>query len=1461
MASGNQIDSGDGRAINSKSRSVNVPLPAKLDLHGGSLDQSWKKFKRSWRNYLVASRVGEESHDFQTAVFLSCIGDDANDVYDGFDFEPGQERNMDAVLAKFESFCVGQTNEVYESYKFFKRSQEPGETVDCYVAVLRRMIKNCNYGSTQIEDRILRDRVVAGVTNDTIRQKFLQENGLSLKKCIDIARVHETSTAQAKAMGEEQIHKLHTKTGKKPAAGGGPPGGMSGKHKGRQTVSRNSCKFCGYKHKHGRQFCPAWGEACRSCDQKNHFLSCCPNSHKANILQDQDSDSQSEDEIDNAVFMCLSETNTKKSESETNTKKSESETNKKKSESGTKTKKSDSGTKKKKSEHETNAKKSERETLAKKSESETTCAREREIVQVCDVENSVHAKMIVNDVEVVFQLDSGATINSMSLSLYKKVTGDHALEKIMPCKKTLVMYDKSTIKPVGEITLQVINPKNNDEFKVRFIIVKEAVRPILGCRAVQLMKLLTVNFSNISVVNAEPVHVVNVVNDFDDVFEGEIGTLEGNLGLVIDKTVPSVKLPCRRWPNPVKEKVRVEIERLEGLGVVEKVTQPTDWISSLVVTMKPNGQARLCIDPKPLNKAIMRNHYPMRTLDDVIEELAGAEFFTHLDARNGFWHVKLTEKSKHLTTFETPFGKYCWKRMPFGISSAPEEFQRRMDEALAGLPGVFAVHDDIILWGKKQENESASDNHDKNLRGLLQRCREKGIKLNKEKLELKQREISYLGHTISRDGVKADPKKVDAIKKLETPKDKQGVQRILGVVGYLQKFAPHLSGLSAPLRDLIKKDVNFRWDEDVHGAALEKIKQTLSEPPVLRFFDSREENVVLQCDASNFGLGACLMQNNQPVQYASRSLTQTEQNYAQIEKEMLAIVFGLERFERFVYGKLVEVESDHKPLEAIHKKSLLSAPKRLQRMLMRTQKFDYTVRYKKGAEMYIADTLSRAVPVEVGGKPEEKEEIFQTSVEKELESINMAAHVAVSPAKLEELQNATKADEDLQQLMTIVQEGWPEERKQVPYPLQAYFPFREEISFQNGLLFKGERIIVPEQMRNYIAELLHQAHQGYQSCLRRAREVVYWPGMGEHLQQLVGKCSTCQTFQSAQAKEPMIAREIPEIQWQYVACDLFEYAGNDYMVLVDYHSDFFEVDRLDKKTSAEVIFKMKAHFARHGIPEELVSDNAGCFDSREFEKFVDTWGFEHNPSSPLYAQSNGKAENAVKQAKNLMKKAAESKSDVYLALLTLRNTPTEDMKTSPAQRLFSRRTRTLVPSARSLLKPQVCENVEQKLIDKKKKQADAYNRHTKELSTLQPGQVVRVRAGDRWVKSKVEEQVDVRSYKIQTENGRVYRRNRRQLRPTLEQFQTQNQTNIQDKQEKLIRKQNDHAFKEPTETQHQNMFEKKQTEAPQAQSEQQSGHEHNQYDSEHVEAQNTTRPTKVSSWGRAIRKPSRYVEN
>jgi hypothetical protein len=211
-------------------------------------------------------------------------------------------------------------------------------------------------------------------------------------------------------------------------------------------------------------------------------------------------------------------------------------------------------------------------------------------------------------------------------------------------------------------------------------------------------------------------------------------------------------------------------------------------------------------------------------------------------------------------------------------------------------------------------------------------------------VEYKQKEISYLGHILSRQGLKPDPKKISTVQQLPTPEDKQVVQRLLGVVGYLQKCAPNLSDAAAPLRELVKKNVHFRWDEHVHGEALKKVKHILSQPPVLRYFDTSGNcKTTLQCDASKFGLSACLMQDGQPIQYASRAMTETEKEYAQLEKEMLAILFGLERFERYVYGRNIEVETDHKPLETIHKKSLLSAPKRIQRMLLRTQKFQYNV--------------------------------------------------------------------------------------------------------------------------------------------------------------------------------------------------------------------------------------------------------------------------------------------------------------------------------------------------------------------------------------------------------------------------------------------------------------------------------------------------------------------------------------
>ena len=343
--------------------------------------------------------------------------------------------------------------------------------------------------------------------------------------------------------------------------------------------------------------------------------------------------------------------------------------------------------------------------------------------------------------------------------------------------------------------------------------------------------------------------------------------------------------------------------------------------------------------------------------------------------------MELDEQSSYLTTFETPFGRYRWCRLPFGISPAPEIFQHRLELAIQNLPGVKAVADDILIYGEGDSDAEAIRDHDQKLINFLNRCSEQGIKLNKDKFKLRLKELPYIGHVLTPNGLKPDPKKVQVIIDFETPKDVAGVQRFLGLVNYLSKFMSHLSVMCEPIRSLVHADVVWQWTHE-HEEAFSKLKEAISKTPVLRYFDSNEETT-LQCDVSSTGLGATLLQRGQPVAYASRALTPTEQHYAQIEKELLAVVFGMERFNQYTYGRKVFVESDHKPLEIIHKKPLISAPKRLQRMFLRLQKYDLEINYKPGKEMFVADALSRAHPKRQT-KEQCTEEVFEV-----FEEINM----------------------------------------------------------------------------------------------------------------------------------------------------------------------------------------------------------------------------------------------------------------------------------------------------------------------------------------------------------------------------------------------------------------------------------------------------------------------------------------
>ncbi|RXN21598.1 Transposon Ty3-I Gag-Pol [Labeo rohita] len=307
----------------------------------------------------------------------------------------------------------------------------------------------------------------------------------------------------------------------------------------------------------------------------------------------------------------------------------------------------------------------------------------------------------------------------------------------------------------------------------------------------------------------------------------------------------------------------------------------------------------------------MREHYQLPTVEEITCRLSKAKYFTVLDASSGFWQLKLDEASSRLCKFNTPFGRYRFLRLAFGINSAPEVFHRTVGQLFEGIEGVETYIDDLLIWGETKQQ------HDERLRQVLERARVKNFKLNKERCKVGLEEIKYLGHVFSKEGLKPDQSKIEAVKRMPTPECKKDVERFMGMVTFLAKFIPNMSQHTESLRGLTRDDVAWQW-RDEHQHAFDKLKTMLTEAHLLRYYDINLP-VTLSVDASKDGLGAVLLQEDKPIAYALRALTETDQCYVQIEKEMLAIVFGVERFHQYVYGKEINVESDHKPLEVIMK--------------------------------------------------------------------------------------------------------------------------------------------------------------------------------------------------------------------------------------------------------------------------------------------------------------------------------------------------------------------------------------------------------------------------------------------------------------------------------------------------------------------------------------------------------------
>ena len=944
---------------------------------------------------------------------------------------------------------------------------------------------------------------------------------------------------------------------------------------------------------------------------------------------------------------------------------------------------------------------------------------------------------------VSMKLDTGAQCNVLPLHIYNQIS-DRPLK---PSKSRLVSYSGHKLNTVGKVTLLVST--KNKYVPIEFEIVKDKSTPLFGLKACLELNLISRLFS----LNCENTSSEEILENYRDVFEG-LGCLPTEYRIRLEKDAKPIINPPRKIPYALRNKVKNELDRLEKMRVIQKVTEPTEWVNSLVVVEKPNKDVRLCLDPRELNKSILREHFPMKTVEEVAAKVKNAKIYSVLDASNGYWQIKITRDSQTYTTFNSPFGRYKYLRLPFGIKSSSEVFQRAVSQILENIEGCEVIADDILIWGKDKKE------HNERLCAVLDRIKQANMKLNKSKCKIGLSEVAYVGHTFGTEGLKPSSEKIRAIMEIPEPRNKKELQRFMGTVNYLGKFISNLSGINQPLRQLLEKNVEWHW-EDSQKKSFNELKKAITTAPVLQFYDENED-VLLSVDSSKDALGACILQNGHPVAYASRALNKSEQNYAQIEKEMAAIVFGATKFHEYIYAKgPIHVETDHRPLESIFKKPLAQMPPRIQRMMLKVQKYDLRVHYKSGRELWIADTLSRACV------SQDESPICDSDY-----SIFSIENLPCSQRKLSELKEETLKDMELNILKDTVLRGWPENKKEINPRITHYWNFRDEISYFEGLMLKGEKVIIPKSMQKNVIEQIHQkSHLGINKCISRAKDVFYWQGMAAQIKDIVSQCAICNEFKSAQAKEPMIPHEIPSKPWEICATDLFELGKDTYIVLACYYSKFFEVKKIASSSSKSVINVLKENFSRWGIPKILKSDNGPAFASEQFKEFAENYGFEHVTSSPRYSQSMGFIEKYVQICKNVLKKAKKSNSDPYLAILEYRNTPIEGINLSPSQLLMGRRTRTQLPVNDSLLKPQYHDgaNVQNALNERQHIQKYYYDRGAKSLPQLNPGDQIRVRNENKWEPGTVEQRADTpRSYVIQTEKGQKLRRNRRHLLKTSE---------------------------------------------------------------------------------------------
>lgn len=662
--------------------------------------------------------------------------------------------------------------------------------------------------------------------------------------------------------------------------------------------------------------------------------------------------------------------------------------------------------------------------------------------------------------------------------------------------------------------------------------------------------------------------------------------------------------------TPAKRKIYEEaFKELLQFGIIEPSTSP--WSANSFVVPKKDGTLRPVIDYKPLNKVTIPDAYPIPRINDQITLLGPCSWFSLFDISKGYYQIAMKESDKHKTTFISPFGSWQYVRLPMGLRSAPATFQRCMDKVLGTLKWSCCTvyYDDVCVFSKSFAE------HVQHIKLVLSKIREAGLTIHPGKVQLCRNKIKYLGFIIEPGKCLPDPDKVRCLKEYPRPNKAKDIKRFLGFVGFYMRFIPHYSTHARHLTKLVKKNVKFEWNPAAE-AAFQTLKNSLSEYTLLHLPDLNKQ-FIIQTDASNFCIGAILQQEvdgiRYPVWYASKTLTKPEINYSTTEKEILAVLWAIEKFQVFIEYTHFIVETDHRAISWLNK--LKDPTGRLGRWFLKMQMYDFEVCYRKGSSeiMKGADALSRICMI--------------------LYSENKTNHI--SREEFISAQNADPILLSIKQYILSTEAERPPQKEASQCALTDDNLLMKYVGCQNKP-WEDERlfwrIYVPEKLQNKIICIFHDdelsCHLGIRKTLARLEQRVYWRNMRKAVQQYIQRCTTCQESKAARLPPVPASSFGSSGPWDLVTIDLMgPYIKgknqNTYILLcVDHFTRFVEIYPLRKATSDSIIQKLWDLCTRWGMAKYLLSDNGTQFTSKLYANWCESLGITPYYISAYHPQAN-----------------------------------------------------------------------------------------------------------------------------------------------------------------------------------------------------------------------------------------------